>query len=153
MTRMSNKQMKKLVKEGRIKITEQPVYQKYHARKAEKYGEKFDSVSEMMCFDWIKYLLLATRCCKISRLYHADIMKMGVTDIGMLPDFKVECEKGIHPLEYHEYKGYETKEWMLKKKLWRAFGPAHLHVWMGRGNDLHKDEIIIPNVTITPTTE
>ncbi len=34
-------------------------------------------------------------------------------------------------LEYHEVKGFETQDYKIKLKLWRANPPATLHIWKG----------------------
>ena len=63
--------------------------------------------------------------------------------IAMRPDFFFECFKCDH-IEYHEYKGFETAIYKLKKKLWKEHGPAKLYVWKGTGKNLKIVETLTP---------
>jgi hypothetical protein len=43
-----------------------------------------------------------------------------------------------------EAKGYETPEWLIKLKLWRAGGPGKLEIWRGSHGNPRITEIVIP---------
>ncbi len=57
-------------------------------------------------------------------------VKLSDAEIVYIPDFKIlNCESGAE--EWVEAKGFETDIWLLKKKLWKFYGPGPLHIWKG----------------------
>lgn len=58
------------------------------------------------------------------------------------PDFTfVHVKTGA--LIHGEFKGLETPEWRIKKKLYVNYGPAPLIIWKMKGKKLFVDEIIM----------
>lgn len=76
--------------------------------------------------------------------------KVLLTAAGIVyhPDF-VYTEAGR--TVYEETKGFETADWIIKKKLWRVYGPGVLRVMKsaGRSGGIHMAEEIHP----TPATD
>lgn len=58
------------------------------------------------------------------------------------PDFSFIHTK-TEALVYAEYKGFETPEWGIKKKLFVHYGPAPLIIYKTKGKKLFVDEIIM----------
>ncbi len=62
--------------------------------------------------------------------------------IGYIADF--ECVDKNGEIFYVEAKGFETEIWLLKKKLYKYYGPARLDIYkQGRGN-VYLSEQILP---------
>jgi hypothetical protein len=57
-------------------------------------------------------------------------------------DFR--CTRPSGEVFYVEAKGKATATWMLKKRLWKHYGPAELHVYKGTYLKPVLDEIIKP---------
>lgn len=63
--------------------------------------------------------------------------------ISWKPDF-CYIEKATGQLEYAEAKGMEDARFRVIKKLYRVYGPAPLHIWMGDYRRPQIVETIIP---------
>jgi len=63
--------------------------------------------------------------------------------IGYKPDFRAFDIK-LGETIWHEFKGFETTDWRLKRKLWMFYGPGPLWVWKGNPNNISCVEKIEP---------
>lgn len=115
-----------------------------------KYGNKktrhssgylFDSRLES---DVYAFIVLLEKCKKLKDIKVKPNIFLTEARIRMIPDFAAaECESG--KLIYIEAKGFETEVYLLKRKLWKFYGPGELHVYKRRGKaELTLAEIIIP---------
>jgi hypothetical protein len=70
-----------------------------------------------------------------------------LTDAKILyiPDFKCLYKKSNETF-WVEAKGFETAEWRIKRRLWKAYGPGKLEIWMGSHLKPFLKEILIPKV-------
>ncbi len=63
--------------------------------------------------------------------------------IGYICDFACEDMKTGLPLHI-EAKGFANDRWPIIKKLWAAYGPSPLEIWMQNRTGPYLDELIIP---------
>ncbi len=119
-------------------------------KKGNKFGNKktegepghwFDSKFEKAVFS---LLSLRERGGEISLLaHHAGTVFLSEARIQFRPDFRfINCETG--QTEYAEAKGFMTREYMLKEKLWRSYGPGPLTIYVGSASRISIRERIIP---------
>jgi predicted nuclease of restriction endonuclease-like RecB superfamily len=59
-------------------------------------------------------------------------VRLSAAEILYKPDFLIQDLK-INERVYVEYKGYETPEWRIKRRLWMAYGPGKLRIYKGSG--------------------
>ena len=59
------------------------------------------------------------------------------------PDFRW-TNAATGETEYGEFKGFETPEWRIKRRLWSVYGPGKLYIWRGSVSRLTLDEVITP---------
>lgn len=117
---------------------------KYKAKRVSHAGLSFASKGEGGLYDYLKLLELNGEIRDIepqSYVYLTDAR------IGMIPDFKVFDVK-IEGPAWYEYKGFETPEYRLKRKLWTVYGPGPLRVFKGYGQSLKMVEEIYPRATL-----
>jgi hypothetical protein len=145
--RLTEKQAKELQKAGRLpKANLRAKAHKYGNKKITVNGAKFDSKAEYECYLAVAYHFSDS---PLQRHLIVDRNTKNVkltAGIAMRPDFVIGA-KGQPPRFFHEFKGFETPVYKLKKKLWQQFGPCPLVIWKGTGKNLKIVE------TITPTTQ
>lgn len=122
----------------------------FKREKGRKYGNKkvegtpghwFDSRLEKALFD---RLSLQERGGEISDLSHQPgTVFLSKARIQYRPDFRFTNTQ-TKEVEYAEAKGFANDKWPLKKKLWKHYGPAPLHIYMGSATRLTLVETIIP---------
>ncbi len=61
--------------------------------------------------------------------------------IVYIPDF--HCVKDGQQI-FIEAKGFQTPEWRIKRRLWLAYGPAPLEIWMGSHLNPKLSETLYP---------
>lgn len=99
---------------------------KYGAKRTEVNGISFASKGEAGLYEMLWAL---ERVKRISGLRVQEKIYLTRARILMKPDFAYEVNGRT---EYAEYKGMETPEWKLKRRLWLAYGPGVLHVYKGK---------------------
>lgn len=108
---------------------------KYSAKRAHRGGRWFDSQAEGHLFDWLQ---LQQKNGEISDLKCQHTVDL-VAGIRLRVDFSFTRSGQT---VYCEMKGFETPEWRLKYKLWKAgFGPGHMEIYKyktGKGLVLHE---------------
>lgn len=121
-------------------------------KKGEKYGRKrieaipghwFDSKLEAAVFS---LLSLRQRGGEIADLaHHGFTVYLTDAEIGFRPDFRFTvCATG--ETAYAEAKGFETRDYDIKKRLWKFYGPGRLEIWKGTAKNPRLVETIIPKV-------
>lgn len=113
---------------------------KFHAERVQHEGRSFASKGERDCYNYLKLLEKAGEIDSIECQVTVALTK---AQVKMIPDFRFWDLK-LGEQVYGEYKGFETPEWMLKKKLWRIYGPGRLRIYRGSGNRIQLVEEIIP---------
>lgn len=88
-------------------------------------------------------LQLLERAGEIKSIQIQDHVRLSKAEILYIPDFRVELPDGA--VEWHEAKGFETPEWKIKKRLWKAYGPGPLTVWKGSHAKPYIHERIVPD--------
>lgn len=101
-----------------------PIRAKYGNKRVEKAGIWFDSKAESKHHD---DMLLRERAGEIKILKLQDRVHL-TAGIHLKVDFKIFDVK-LDQEVWEEFKGFETKEWRLKKKLWKEHGPGLLRVY------------------------
>ncbi len=116
---------------------------KYKAKRCQYGNSTFDSQGEATCY---LYLLAKQQQGEIKILGRQE--KVYLTDAKILykADFVVFDVKRQTKI-YVEYKGFETTDWKLKKRLWRYYGPGVLQIYKGK---VHLEEEIIPLKSNSP---
>lgn len=109
--------------------------------KIEHHGHWFDSRLEKALFD---LLALRERAGEIRDLAHQPgTVFLSEARIQYRPDFRfTNCTTG--EVEYAESKGFPNDKWPIKKKLWKAYGPGKLEIWMGTASNIKLVETISP---------
>lgn len=110
---------------------------KYGAKRVSHAGYSFHSKGEAGLFDLLK---LMEKAGELSDIKTQDVVYLTEARIMYKPDFRVLTKAG--ETEWHEYKGFETPEWRIKRRLWIAYGPGKLHVWKGSGKSLQVVEVL-----------
>lgn len=113
---------------------------KFGNKVKERAGRSFASKGEAGLFDYIKLL---ERAGEVELIQAQARIKLEPFDIYMIPDFKV-LDRKTGSIIYYEYKGFETPEYRLKRKIWMVVGPARLRVFKGYGRALKMVEEIVP---------
>lgn len=114
---------------------------KYKAQKTTHKGYSFASKGEANCFDM---LTLLEKAGEIKILQLQPQVHLTLARILYKPDFKILDIK-LNQEVYCEFKGFETSEWKIKKRLWEYYGPALLRVYRSRGNRIVLTEEVKPD--------
>lgn len=114
---------------------------KYKAQKTTHKGYSFASKGEANCFDM---LTLLERAGEIKIVQLQPQVHLTLAKILYKPDFKIHDLK-LEQDVYCEFKGFETAEWKIKRRLWEHYGPGILRVYRSRGNRIVLTEEIIPS--------
>lgn len=109
-----------------------------------KYGNQrtsgFASKGES---DFYQYLCLLEKAGELSGIECQVHVYLTKARINYIADFRALDTK-LNELVYYEFKGFQTPEWRLKRKLWTCYGPARLRVFNGKGLRMVMTEEIIP---------
>ena len=99
-------------------------YNKYNRKRVQDNdGYWYDSIAER---DYaVDVLLPLQQSGHISDLTRQEMIKLSAANIGYKPDFSY-TENGRRV--YVDVKGFETPEFRLKARLWRAYGPGPLRI-------------------------
>jgi len=114
---------------------------KYGARKTEIAGRSFASASEASCFQYLQALeqageLRDLRCQVTVYLTRAKIIYR--------PDFMF-IDAATNRVTYAEFKGFETSDWRIKRKLWMFYGPGVLRIYKGSARRIWLHETLTPD--------
>jgi hypothetical protein len=116
------------------------VINKYGAQRVTHEGRSFASKGERDCYNYLKLLEqkgeIDTIECQVS-------VMLTKANVKMIPDFRF-WDHALSEQVYGEYKGFETPEWNIKKRLWRIYGPGRLRIYKGYGLRIELVEEIIP---------
>lgn len=107
-----------------------------NAVKTEVDGIVFASKAEAALYRHLKILF--------DRIYCQPKIYLTRAQILYKPDFY--CEGSEEGSAYYEMKGRESVPWRLKRRLWKAYGPAPLHVYNMKNGRVVFFETIIPEV-------
>ncbi|NJM09711.1 MAG: DUF1064 domain-containing protein [Bdellovibrionaceae bacterium] len=115
-----------------------PKSQKYGAIRVKRAGLSFASQGEANLYE---HLLWLERAGKIRAIRCQVSVYLTKAKILYKPDFSfVGVDTG--ELIYAEFKGFETPEWRIKRRLWMHYGPGRLQVFKGGGAALRLVEEI-----------
>ena len=113
---------------------------KYGAKSVDKAGMSFSSKGESGLYSYLKLLEAAG---EIKVLKSQDWVYLTKSRIGYIADFKI-FDKKLNCEVWCEFKGFETPEWRIKRRLWMNYGPGELRVYKGYGTRLSLTETIVP---------
>lgn len=110
-------------------------------KRTELAGHWFDSKAESEMFLVLSGWLDEG---KITDIKRQQLIKLTAAKIGYKADFIITYPDGS--LEAVEFKGFESEVFLLKKKLYRFYGPFRLSIYKKRGKQIYLDEVIDPEV-------
>lgn len=135
-SRVSYKDWRKMSKKGGFRN------HKYNAKRTKVDGVNFPSGLQANTYCHLKLLKDAG---EIVDIKHEVYTYLSLAKIAFRVDFVVTWKDGS--VTYAEAKGFETNEWLIKKKLWKFYGPGRLDIYKGRGKEnVYISETIIPKV-------
>jgi predicted nuclease of restriction endonuclease-like RecB superfamily len=114
---------------------------KYKAKRVEFNGRAYASKAEAITGAWLQML------CKnglIGNIRHQQKVYLTDARIGYIPDFVI-WDTVLRQDVYVETKGFETNEWLIKKKLWKFYGPGTLRIYNVRNGQVILLEEIVPS--------
>jgi len=114
-------------------------HQNFKRKPTKLAGRSFDSKAESHCFSFLQALEKAGEIRDIETQQTIPL----VAGIRLRVDY-VFFDIKLNEQVFGEYKGFETPEWLLKKKLWKVFGPGRLRIFMGNW-PRYKIEELIPD--------
>jgi hypothetical protein len=103
----------------------------------------FASVGEAGCYDYLRALEQAG---EIEILQTQASVYLTAARILYKPDFRI-LDRKLHCEVWVEYKGFETPEWRIKRRLWEYYGPGPLRIYKGAGRNFRLHEKILPKTT------
>lgn len=112
---------------------------KYGAKKVEYDGYSFASQLEGALYMQLKLELMGKIWDSIE--CQPEVL-LSAAQIIYKPDFRTKAPDGT--VVFHEAKGFQTPEWRIKRRLWKAYGPGELRVYMGNARRIVMTESIIP---------
>jgi hypothetical protein len=115
-------------------------FRKFGEQKVSYDGYSFASKGEAALYQVLKLYLHAK---EIDHIQVQDHVKLSDAGILYIPDFRVKLSANqMH--EWHEFKGFKTDVWGIKRRLWKVYGPGPLHIWEGNYRNIRCTETIIP---------
>ncbi len=115
-------------------------YNKYKTKRTESHGRSFASRGESDCYQMLQ---LMEKAGEIEVLQCQDHVYLTDAKITYIVDFRI-LDKTLSRMVWVEYKGFETPEWRLKRRLWKFYGPGPLRIYKGYGLRVTMTEEIIP---------
>jgi hypothetical protein len=116
---------------------------KYGAKRVDLDGRSFGSKLEASVYGLLKFREKAK---EIEILQCQDHVYLTDARILYVADFKCRWTKTGEFL-WVEAKGYETSDWRLKLRLWKAYGPGQLEIFKGTYKYPQLVETIYPKGT------
>lgn len=114
--------------------------QKFKNQRITHQGRSFASKLEAAVYD---ILCLMEKAGEIKDIKCQVHVRLTEAEILYIPDFSAWNQKD-QCFEWYEAKGHQTPEWLIKKKLWKFYGPGPLHIFMGSYTFPKLTETIIP---------
>ena len=114
---------------------------KFNAKRTVVDGKHFPSALEASVYCLCK---LMVKNDGYSDLQLQDSVSMTLAHITWKVDFRLTDPNGAY--EWHEAKGVETNDYVLKKRLWKHYGPGVLVVWKGTAARPVIVETVIPKI-------
>lgn len=99
-------------------------FSKFRSTRMTRDGRSFHSQSEAGRYEELKLLM---RAGEISDLKTQASVKLSEAKIELIVDFKYFDVK-LNEEVFEEFKGFETPEWRIKRRLWKSYGPGLLRV-------------------------
>lgn len=110
-------------------------------KRTELAGQWFDSKAEsemyLILCDWLKKG-------EIIAIDRQQTIKLTRANIGYRTDFVITRPDGSK--EAVEYKGWPSEVFLLKKKLYKFYGPFRLSIYKKKGKTIYLDEVIDPEI-------
>lgn len=107
-------------------------YNKFsNERRMSRDGRSFHSQSEAGRYEELKLL---ERAGQIKDLKCQVSVKLSKAKIELIVDYKYFDIK-LNEEVFEEFKGFETPEWRIKRRLWKSYGPGLLRVMRRTGGD------------------
>lgn len=114
---------------------------KFGNKQVSHAGLSFHSKAEASLYD---ELYLMQQAGLIRELKCQDTVYLTRARIMYKPDFSA-FDVGSNEKVYYEFKGYETPEWRIKKRLWKEYGPGRLKIYKGSAKKIYLVEEIVPH--------
>lgn len=124
-----------------INAIRQKNYNKYGAKKTFYDGQKFDSKYECSVYQFLRKREQLGEISGLERQITVRFFNLPKKseDIALRVDFKfIENGREI----YAEAKGMETKDWLIKKKLWKLLVKKELRIYQDGGNNPKLKEVL-----------
>lgn len=122
---------------------------KFGAVRTEVAGRSFASKGEAACYE---YLNLLHKDGQIGTIMSQVHVRLSAAQIVYVADFSFWCNQAKCQV-WAEYKGFETPEWRLKRRLWKFYGPGPLRIYKGSRLRMKLTEEIIPESPETHTID
>ncbi len=116
---------------------------KYSNEKIEVDGRGFHSKAEATLYHELKLRERAGEITNLRCQHHVRFKTEDHGKIHMIPDFSYEVV-ATGELRFAEFKGFETNDWLRKRKAWKVGGPAVLEVYKGKEGYVRCVEVITP---------
>jgi len=116
-------------------------YSKYGNTPLAMHGRSFGSKSEGQCFQ--DMILLRERAGEITDVQCQESVYLTKARIQYISDFSF-LDLTIGEKFWAEYKGFETKVWLIKKKLWKHYGPGPLLIYKKNKYGILLTETVVP---------
>jgi predicted nuclease of restriction endonuclease-like RecB superfamily len=110
---------------------------KFGSKRVEVSGMSFASKLEAAVFQVLK---LMEKAGEVKDIKAQDTVYLSKARIIYKPDFKIETTAG--ETAWVEAKGFETPEWRIKLRLWKAYGPGPLWIFRGSHANPKLDEVV-----------
>jgi len=115
-------------------------FNKYSNVRVSKAGYSFASKGEAALFDLLN---LRVKAGELEDLRIQQTVMLTNAKIKYIADFSALCvESG--EMQWFEYKGYETPEWRIKRRLWLSYGPGKLFIYKSKSGKVALYETLIP---------
>ena len=116
---------------------------KYNRTKVDFHGRSFHSKLEAAVYGLLLLREKAGEITDIKCQVHVKFHTYKYGEVRMIPDFSaVNVEYG--EIFYIEAKGFETRDWLRKRKAWLIGGPAKMEIYKGSYKYPKLIETLIP---------
>ena len=113
---------------------------KYGAKRVEYDHHSFASQLEAALYKWLK---LREQNGEIRDIKAQEAIYLTDARIMFKPDFSY-VENDTNLKIFAEAKGMETSDYRIKRRLWKAYGPAPLQVYKGSAKNFKLFETVVP---------
>lgn len=116
---------------------------KYGNKKVKVPGMTFDSKGEASLYGLLE---MRQKAGEITNLRSQVKVYLTRARIMYIADFAHD-DPATGETSYSEYKGFETSDWRIKRRLWKFYGPAPLHIYKSLCGHPALHETIVPKTT------